>query len=146
MSIISSSIFWRPQAVEWHPRQASRAKLILLVKMSFSVKKTGGRMWHEARKQEKKIRGMLVDYRRRAERRRDYYEKIVRSRKMYTFHVKQVALYNLRSKKKKKNQRIKLFLRKSLSTIYINFQYSKIVCQIFFLYVPDFLTPLFLYV
>lgn len=33
-------------------------------------------MWHEARKQEKKIRGMLVDYRRRAERRRDYYEKI----------------------------------------------------------------------
>lgn len=34
-------------------------------------------MWHEARKQEKKIRGMLVDYRRRAERRRDYYEKIV---------------------------------------------------------------------
>lgn len=45
--------------------------------MSFSVKKTGGRMWHEARKQEKKIRGMLVDYRRRAERRRDYYEKIV---------------------------------------------------------------------
>lgn len=47
--------------------------------MSFSVKKTGGRMWHEARKQEKKIRGMLVDYRRRAERRRDYYEKIVRT-------------------------------------------------------------------
>lgn len=45
--------------------------------MNFSVKKTGGRMWHEARKQEKKIRGMLVDYRRRAERRRDYYEKIV---------------------------------------------------------------------
>ncbi|KAF3421410.1 LOW QUALITY PROTEIN: hypothetical protein E2986_00251 [Frieseomelitta varia] len=44
--------------------------------MSFCVKKTGGRMWHEARKQEKKIRGMLVDYRRRAERRRDYYEKI----------------------------------------------------------------------
>ena len=41
------------------------------------MKKTGGRMWHEARKQEKKIRGMLVDYRRRAERRRDYYEKIV---------------------------------------------------------------------
>lgn len=33
-------------------------------------------MWHEARKQEKKIRGMIVDYHRRAERRRDYYEKI----------------------------------------------------------------------
>lgn len=45
--------------------------------MNFSIKKTGGRMWHEARKQEKKIRGMLVDYKRRAERRRDYYEKIV---------------------------------------------------------------------
>ncbi|KAL0266894.1 UNVERIFIED_CONTAM: hypothetical protein PYX00_009319 [Menopon gallinae] len=32
-------------------------------------------MWHEARKQEKKIRGMMVDYRKRAERRRDFYEK-----------------------------------------------------------------------
>lgn len=44
--------------------------------MNFSIKKTGGRMWHEARKQEKKIQGMMVDYKRRAERRRDYYEKI----------------------------------------------------------------------
>lgn len=35
------------------------------------------KMWHEARKQERKIRGMLVDYKRRAERRREYYEKIV---------------------------------------------------------------------
>ncbi|GBN42121.1 CLK4-associating serine/arginine rich protein, partial [Araneus ventricosus] len=34
------------------------------------------KMWHEARKQEKKIRGMMVDYKRRAERRREYYEKI----------------------------------------------------------------------
>lgn len=34
-------------------------------------------MWHEARKQERKIRGMLVDYKKRAERRKDYYEKIV---------------------------------------------------------------------
>lgn len=33
-------------------------------------------MWHEARKQERLIRGMIVDYRRRAERRRDFYEKI----------------------------------------------------------------------
>jgi len=33
-------------------------------------------MWQEARKQEKKIRGMLVDYKKRAERRKDYYEKI----------------------------------------------------------------------
>lgn len=35
------------------------------------------KMWHEARKQERKIRGMLVDYRKRAERRQDFYEKIV---------------------------------------------------------------------
>ncbi|ETN58753.1 hypothetical protein AND_009657 [Anopheles darlingi] len=33
-------------------------------------------MWHEARKQEKKIRGMLVDYRKRAERRQHFYERI----------------------------------------------------------------------
>jgi len=34
-------------------------------------------MWHEARKQERKIRGIMVDYKKRAERRRDFYEKIV---------------------------------------------------------------------
>lgn len=34
-------------------------------------------MWHEARKQEKKIRGMIVDYRKRADRRKEFYEKIV---------------------------------------------------------------------
>lgn len=34
-------------------------------------------MWHEARKQEKKIKGILVDYRKRADRRKEYYEKIV---------------------------------------------------------------------
>ncbi|KAK9870033.1 hypothetical protein WA026_006128 [Henosepilachna vigintioctopunctata] len=33
-------------------------------------------MWHEARRQERRIKGMLVDYRRRAERRRDFYERI----------------------------------------------------------------------
>lgn len=45
-------------------------------------------MWHEARKQEKKIRGMLVDYRRRAERRRDYYEKIVSNQiKQYLYII-----------------------------------------------------------
>ncbi|KAK2707176.1 hypothetical protein QYM36_015007 [Artemia franciscana] len=33
-------------------------------------------MWAEARKHEKKIRGMMVDHRKRAERRREYYEKI----------------------------------------------------------------------
>lgn len=41
-------------------------------------------MWHEARKQEKKIRGLLVDYQRRAQRRKDYYEKIVSS----NYHLK----------------------------------------------------------
>lgn len=41
-------------------------------------------MWHEARKQERIIRGMIVDYRRRAERRKDFYEKIVR----FTFYNK----------------------------------------------------------
>lgn len=35
------------------------------------------KMWHEARKQERRIRGLIVDYRRRAERRQDFYEKIV---------------------------------------------------------------------
>ena len=34
-------------------------------------------MWAEARKQEKKIRGIMVDHKKRAERRREYYEKIV---------------------------------------------------------------------
>ncbi|XP_071981674.1 CLK4-associating serine/arginine rich protein isoform X2 [Engystomops pustulosus] len=38
--------------------------------------KTGSRMWHEARKHERKLRGMMVDYKKRAERRREYYEKI----------------------------------------------------------------------
>jgi len=33
-------------------------------------------MWAEARKQEKKIRGIMVDHKKRAERRREYYEKI----------------------------------------------------------------------
>ncbi|VDI07380.1 splicing factor, arginine/serine-rich 16 [Mytilus galloprovincialis] len=33
-------------------------------------------MWQEARKQEKKIRGLMVDYKKRAERRREFYEKI----------------------------------------------------------------------
>ena len=35
-------------------------------------------MWHEARRQERKIRGMMVDYKKRAQRRKDYYEQIVR--------------------------------------------------------------------
>jgi hypothetical protein len=34
-------------------------------------------MWHEARKQEKKIRCIMIDHKRRAERRKVFYEKIV---------------------------------------------------------------------
>jgi len=34
-------------------------------------------MWHEARKMEKKLWTIMVDHKKRAERRRDYYEKIV---------------------------------------------------------------------
>ena len=34
-------------------------------------------MWQEARKQEKFIRGVMVDYKRRAERRKGFYDKIV---------------------------------------------------------------------
>ncbi|VDL98385.1 unnamed protein product [Schistocephalus solidus] len=34
-------------------------------------------MWHEARKQEKHIRSILIDYRKRAERRQDFYARIV---------------------------------------------------------------------
>ncbi|XP_063049944.1 CLK4-associating serine/arginine rich protein-like, partial [Engraulis encrasicolus] len=33
-------------------------------------------MWQEARRHERKLRGMMVDYKRRGERRREYYEKI----------------------------------------------------------------------
>ncbi|GFS04215.1 CLK4-associating serine/arginine rich protein [Elysia marginata] len=33
-------------------------------------------MWHEARRQERKIRGIMVDFKRRADRRREFYEKI----------------------------------------------------------------------
>ncbi|MGH0117939.1 UNVERIFIED_CONTAM: hypothetical protein FKN15_042714 [Acipenser sinensis] len=39
----------------------------------------GASMWHEARKHERKLRGMMVDYKRRAERRREFYEKILLS-------------------------------------------------------------------
>ena len=35
-------------------------------------------MWQEMRKHEKKLRGMIVDYKKRSERRKEYYERIVR--------------------------------------------------------------------
>lgn len=34
-------------------------------------------MWQEARKQEKKLRGIMIDYKKRAERRQAYYTKMV---------------------------------------------------------------------
>lgn len=34
-------------------------------------------MWQEAKKQEKILRGIMVDYKRRAERRKGYYDKCV---------------------------------------------------------------------
>ena len=37
------------------------------------------KMWHAARAQEKKLRSMMIDHRKRAERRRAYYEAMVRS-------------------------------------------------------------------
>lgn len=44
-------------------------------------------MWHEARKQEKKIRGMIVDYRKRADRRKEFYERIVSRLCLYSGFV-----------------------------------------------------------
>ena len=35
------------------------------------------RMWHESRRQEKIVKGMIIDYQKRAERRKDHYEKMV---------------------------------------------------------------------
>lgn len=34
-------------------------------------------MWHEARKHSKKLRGLMVDHKKRAEKRKSYYDKIV---------------------------------------------------------------------
>lgn len=36
----------------------------------------GSRVWTEARKQERRLKGMMVDYKKRAERRREYYDRI----------------------------------------------------------------------
>ncbi|KAF3847664.1 hypothetical protein F7725_020692 [Dissostichus mawsoni] len=47
---------------------------------------SGAVMWQEARKHERKLRGMMVDYKRRGERRREYYEKIVHGR-AYKIHL-----------------------------------------------------------
>ncbi|KAK8783199.1 hypothetical protein V5799_015463 [Amblyomma americanum] len=44
--------------------------------MFFQSRSSRDNMWHEARKQERKIRGMLVDLKKRAERRKEFYERI----------------------------------------------------------------------
>ena len=46
-------------------------------------------MWHEARQQEKKIREVMVDFQKRAERRREHYEKMVDNfcNLMYYHHI-----------------------------------------------------------
>ena len=44
-------------------------------------------MWQEARKQEKKLRGLMIDYKKRAERRQAYYAKMVSvSTQFYCFN------------------------------------------------------------
>lgn len=51
-------------------------------------------MWHEARKHERKLRGMMVDYKKRAERRREYYEKIVSPARHYWGFLAKLGLGN----------------------------------------------------
>ena len=40
--------------------------------------KGGLGLWADARKEEKKLRGIMVDYKKRAERRKAFYERMVR--------------------------------------------------------------------
>lgn len=50
-------------------------------------------MWQEMRKHEKKLRGLIVDYKRRSERRKEYYERIVRRTSMkIDAHLSDVCL------------------------------------------------------
>lgn len=51
-------------------------------------------MWHEARKQERKIRGIMVNYKKRAERRRAFYEKMVRQCFECVQYMKENGLIN----------------------------------------------------
>lgn len=56
------------------PSQLGHCKT--LTEMFFPSRSSRDNMWHEARKQERKIRGMLVDLKKRAERRKEFYERI----------------------------------------------------------------------
>ena len=48
------------------------------IKFTFQIVEIVVRMWHESRRQEKKVKGLIIDYQKRAERRKDHYEKKVR--------------------------------------------------------------------
>jgi len=50
---------------------------IVIIMCLVQVDKNTVIMWHEARRQERKIRVMMVDYQKRADRRRQFYEQIV---------------------------------------------------------------------
>jgi hypothetical protein len=50
-------------------------------------------MWQEMRKHEKKLRGMIVDYKRRSERRKEYYERIVRKDSFRIYSIFSVFFY-----------------------------------------------------
>ncbi len=43
-------------------------------------------MWHEARKQEKKLRDVMINYQKRAERRKQHYEKMVSQHLIHTYN------------------------------------------------------------
>ena len=51
-------------------------------------------MWHEARKQEKKIRSMMVDHQKRADRRRQFYEKIVSCVMIFRHQIYRLCITN----------------------------------------------------
>ena len=65
----SSNLIWKTECLP-----PGKTKILQRIKI---YKWKVGKMWAEARKQEKKIRGIMVDHKKRAERRREYYEKIV---------------------------------------------------------------------
>ncbi|KAL1415875.1 hypothetical protein MTO96_028475 [Rhipicephalus appendiculatus] len=58
------------------PSQQSHSDTTTTKDMFFPSRSSRDNMWHEARKQERKIRGMLVDLKKRAERRKEFYERI----------------------------------------------------------------------
>ena len=66
---------WSPNLI-WKTECLPPGKTKILQRIKIYKWKVG-KMWAEARKQEKKIRGIMVDHKKRAERRREYYEKIV---------------------------------------------------------------------